>query len=160
MIRPVLEYACQVWHPGLTAAHRKQLESIQKRALSMIYPDSSYETALTVLDMNTLDTRRHELCVKLFKNMKHPSNKLNNLLPKPVDSGYNTRNSDKLPVPRCKTQRYKNSFVPYALKFCQWPVCTLTVFHFIILTVCQTLYVLFSFMLSTVNKLLSYLLNF
>ena len=33
VIRPVLEYACRVWHTSLTAAQTKALESLQRRAL-------------------------------------------------------------------------------------------------------------------------------
>ena len=42
VVRPVLEYACPVWHPGLTAAHCELLESVQKRAIRIIYPDANY----------------------------------------------------------------------------------------------------------------------
>ena len=42
VVRPVLEYACPVWHPGLTAAHSELLESVQKRAIRIIYPDADY----------------------------------------------------------------------------------------------------------------------
>ena len=34
-IRPVLEYACSVWHSGLTAAQTKALESLQRRAMKI-----------------------------------------------------------------------------------------------------------------------------
>jgi len=37
VIRPVLEYACPVWHSSLTAAQAKSLESIQRRAMRVIF---------------------------------------------------------------------------------------------------------------------------
>ena len=42
VIRPVLEYACPVWHTSLTAAQTKALESLQRRALCIIYEDGDY----------------------------------------------------------------------------------------------------------------------
>ena len=53
MIRPVLEYACLVWHSGLTVGQCNAIENIQKRALRMIYSDndSDYEIALIVARM-------------------------------------------------------------------------------------------------------------
>ena len=39
MIRSVLDYACQVWHTSLSAAHSDKLESVQRRALHIIYQD-------------------------------------------------------------------------------------------------------------------------
>jgi len=37
VIRPVLEYAVPVWHHLLTKTHTDSIESVQKRALSIIY---------------------------------------------------------------------------------------------------------------------------
>ena len=39
MIRPILEYACPVWHAGLTKGESDIIEKIQKRALKIIYSD-------------------------------------------------------------------------------------------------------------------------
>ncbi len=38
LVRPVVEYACQVWFTGLTKEQSQTLESIQTRALSIISP--------------------------------------------------------------------------------------------------------------------------
>ena len=48
VIRPVLEYACPVWHSSLTAAQTKALESLQCRALRIIYYDADYTILLIV----------------------------------------------------------------------------------------------------------------
>jgi hypothetical protein len=37
VIRPVTEYACVVWHTSLTKGQTQQLESIQKRAMQIIF---------------------------------------------------------------------------------------------------------------------------
>jgi hypothetical protein len=41
-IRPVLEYACPVWHFSLPVFLCDQIEQIQRRALKIIYRDLSY----------------------------------------------------------------------------------------------------------------------
>jgi len=38
VIRPVLEYCAPVWHYAITRSQAEQLESIQKRAIHIIYP--------------------------------------------------------------------------------------------------------------------------
>lgn len=46
-IRPVMEYACQVFHKSLPAYLSDELEKvIQRRASRIIYPDLSYAAAL------------------------------------------------------------------------------------------------------------------
>ena len=45
-IRPVLEYACQVWNFNVSDNLKKEIERIQKRALRIICPYVSYRLAL------------------------------------------------------------------------------------------------------------------
>ena len=40
VVRPVLEYACLVWYSGLTVSQFNALESVQKRAVRIIYPET------------------------------------------------------------------------------------------------------------------------
>jgi len=42
VVRPVLEYACPVWHSGLTVAQSDLLEYMQKRAICIVYPNAAY----------------------------------------------------------------------------------------------------------------------
>ena len=39
IVRPVLEYASPVWHSSLTVAQSNSLESVQKRAMQIIFPN-------------------------------------------------------------------------------------------------------------------------
>ena len=41
IIRSILEYACAVWHSGLTTTQSNDIERVQKRCLRIIYPDLS-----------------------------------------------------------------------------------------------------------------------
>ena len=61
-IRPTLEYAAPVWHPGLTHRLSDDLERIQRLCLRTIHPELSYSKALATLDVPQLCARRQELC--------------------------------------------------------------------------------------------------
>ena len=62
-IRPVLEYCAPVFNGGLTKGHVKSLEQIQKRVFKiMLGPNYvSYQHACRMLDLPTLESRRHKL---------------------------------------------------------------------------------------------------
>ena len=47
-IRPIIEYACQAFHNGLTQYLSYDLEMIQKRAMKIIFPWIPYDEALGV----------------------------------------------------------------------------------------------------------------
>ena len=68
-IRSRVEYASPAWS-SLTKYLSDLIESIQKRALRIIYPLLSYENALSTAGLNTLETRRHEACVKFVDKMR------------------------------------------------------------------------------------------
>ena len=54
VIRPVLEYACPVWHPSLTAAQMKSLESLLRRAMRIVIDDDDYTVSLIRAGLDTL----------------------------------------------------------------------------------------------------------
>ena len=114
-IRSVLEYACQVFHGALTKEQANILESIQKRALRIITPGLSYDDAISCLNLELLSDRRRKLCLKLFTQIQNPGHKLNCLLPVKKESRYSLRNRKDLCLPKCKTNRYKNSYIPWCL---------------------------------------------
>ena len=58
VVRPVLEYACPVWHSGLTVAQSNLLESVQKRAIRIVYLDADYQTSLIVAGIDTLREKK------------------------------------------------------------------------------------------------------
>ena len=97
-IRPLLEYACPVWHSSLTCTFNNQLEDIQRRALRIIYPQMSYKDSITQFDLKTLYVRRELLCESFYKNATRPDSKLFNLLPEPAPSHYNLRKPRRLPL--------------------------------------------------------------
>jgi len=87
IVRPVLEYACPVWHSGLTVGQCNAIENIQKRAIRVVYTDSDYEIALIVARMESLKDRREMLMARFFKRQVLSSNALlHYLLPEQRDN--------------------------------------------------------------------------
>ncbi len=115
ILRPLLEYACQVWHPGLNKHQELMLESVQKRALKIIFPKLKYEDALEKTGLPLLVTRRKEMCHNLFRKIQNSEHRLHKLLPPKRDNSHNLRHSRQYEPPLCSTNRYKNTFIPYCL---------------------------------------------
>jgi len=113
-VRPVVEYCAPVWHPGLTSSQTVRLERVQKRALRTILGEHyiDYETALLTTNLQTLEKRRIDLCLKFAKKLD-PS-----LLPPRAGEihGRSTRNSDLFKTVRCRTNRYRNSPLPFLVR--------------------------------------------
>ena len=85
--RSVVEQSCVVWHSSLTQENSDDLERTQKTFSKMILREkyNNYENALTVLNLDSLKTRRQFLCEKFAKNgIKH--NKLADLLPENINN--------------------------------------------------------------------------
>ena len=114
IIQPVLEYASPLWHGGLTQELSDNLEDQQKRACKIALPEMDYPSALDHLGMITLAERRNAISKTFFEKLKCPDDKLHKLLPAPIICR-STRNTNDYPLPQCKTDRYKNSFIPCAL---------------------------------------------
>jgi len=59
--RPILEYACPVWHSSLTVEHSNRIEAIQKRAFRIIFGSFDYLDFCSSNGLSTLYERR-EFC--------------------------------------------------------------------------------------------------
>ena len=115
IIRPTVEYACPAWATCLTKGLVDDLERVQRRALSIIFPELTYTEALHETKLCILKDRRFQLCSSFFTKLEHPSHKLHKLLPTERDIRYNIRNSKKYPLPKVKTNRAKNTFINWCL---------------------------------------------
>ena len=111
MIQYILEYACPVWHSSLTKTQTDWLESIQRRVTQLLHPDQLYEQSPSTLGIPTLQ-RREELSKTFFTRMMDPSHRLHYLLPKKKTMEQSLRKPKTYPGARCRTERYKNSFIP------------------------------------------------
>ena len=111
-IRSVLEYACQVFHSSLPYYLSEELERIQKRALRIIFPYASYNSALKEAGIPSLYDRRASLSSDLFNDIVLDINhKLAGLLPPKAEHHRQLRSNRKFNVPVCKTDRLKKSFI-------------------------------------------------
>ena len=94
VIGPVLEYAAPVWNHLLAKTQIDQIESIQRRALRIIYSytsDMSYTSALYCAAVPSLADRREHLARKFLKSVLDPSSCLFTLLPTPPDPSITAR---------------------------------------------------------------------
>ncbi len=115
IVRSLTEYACAVWHTGLTVQQTEKLESVQKRALWIIYPDLSYREALAQSGLPTMHDRRSLLCRQFFQAMLQPEHRLHHLLPEMRDTGYRLRNRHRFPLANAKHERFKRTLIPHGL---------------------------------------------
>ena len=79
-IRSVLEYAAQVWK-DIPAYLSDAIESIQRRALRIIFPNSSYQQALDQANLTSLADRRIFICKRLLADMRNESTSISFLAP-------------------------------------------------------------------------------
>ena len=113
VIRPVLEYACQVWHTNLPSYLSGNIERIQIRAMKCIYPGHNYDYILTNMEkLPTLQQRREVICRKYFNKVTNVNHKLHHLLSARRTV---TRNTNIYPIPGVRTERYKRSLIPWGL---------------------------------------------
>ena len=116
VIRPVLEYACPVWHSNLTTGQSDLLESLQKRALKIIFNDNDYHMSLILSGMDTLHSRREHLIQRFYRqNILHSSSCLNYLLPEQREFVNKLRRANKYEPFLTKTERFRNSCMPYCV---------------------------------------------
>ena len=118
LVRPHLEYACQVWDPHLMK-DKKRLEGVQKFGLKMASHqwDTSYSDLLQLFDLPTLEERRTHLKLGLlFKII----NKLCYLpyVPPFRESIPNLRalHNQQLMLPLARTNAYHYSFFPDTIR--------------------------------------------
>ena len=113
-IRPVLEYACQVWNFNSPDYLKEEIERIQKRALRIIRLNLSFRKALETSEIPLLSQRRNDLCKSYFKKLLNPGIKLNELIPNKRKDlrTYELRNNQHINLINCKTTRFRNTFIP------------------------------------------------
>ena len=113
-IRSILEYAAPVWHSSLTGAQIQKLERVQKSALHIIHADNykSYEHACEVLSLETLNTKRENLCTK-FAKRSLKSKKLTTWFKVNTKIGNTRSKQPKLCNVFSRTNRFKNSPISY-----------------------------------------------
>ena len=111
--RSILEFAVPVWHSTITVYESNSIERVQKMALYIILGDEyrNYESALEKLGLETLDSRRTEICINFakkaekdikFKHWFREKSKVSTRQP-----------AGKYWGPVTRTTRLKQSAIPY-----------------------------------------------
>ena len=115
-IRSVLESSAVVWHSSLTTGQELELERVQKVALRVILKNNyeSYDQALKVSGLISLKERRVQLCMK-FATKCVKSERNRDMFPR-KQFVRTTRNPEKFIVTSSKTDRLKDSAIPYMQK--------------------------------------------
>ena len=112
-VRSTLEFAAPVFYGGLTMEQSRQIESVQKKAFAIILGRSytSYESALTSLKQERLDTRRENLAYKFALKCTTSSRHMA-MFPLNTQHRPNMRNPKPFAEPYCNTSRYYHSPIP------------------------------------------------
>ena len=102
-IRPVLEYCSPVWSHNLPQYLSQQIESIQKRAIHIIFGATyrmPYLLALSYADLSSLQHRRDTQARQLFETILDPASSIHSLLPPPRDQTVisRLRNPHRYPI--------------------------------------------------------------
>ena len=112
-IRSILEQNCQVWHHAITQEEKSDLERVQKVALKIILKDryTTYEQALTHLNLDYLSIRREKLCLNFAKKcLKHE--KTRDMFPLNSTLDHDMRTKQKYHVQFAQTNRLRDSAIP------------------------------------------------
>ena len=113
-IRPVMEYGAQAWLYNLPHYLCMELERIQLRAMRIIDSSLSYTDVLTKYH---LPTRRDLLCTSFSrKNVLQQSDTLSELVQYERNFNYDQRFQNKLVHYSCRTNRFKNSYIPSSIE--------------------------------------------
>ena len=110
IIRSVLiEYASPAW-AGLTQYLGDQIESIQKRALKIIFPSLCYEDALKKSGLILLCQRREDACITFLKRSYSSSDLPRSLVPRVANTRpYTLRTGESVFVAAsARTYRFGN----------------------------------------------------
>jgi len=111
VVRPVLEYACPVWHSSLTAGQHETLESLQKRTMRIIFNHDDYTISLIIAGIDNLETRREHLTEQFFlRNVLNEKSSLHYLLPNKCDVNIvnRLRHAKTFELSQTRTERLKN----------------------------------------------------
>ena len=114
-VRSHLEQSAVVWHSSLTNQNIHDLERVQKSAVRLIMGGQyeNYKKSLSLLKLQTLETRRKELCLNFAKKcLKTP--RMKQMFPLNMKKhSMKTRNMQKYKIQLAKSERLKRSPLIY-----------------------------------------------
>ena len=111
-IRSVLTYAAPVFFYALPKYLKDELVRVEKRAMSIICSGLPYQEAIELVNIVPIADFITGLCTNAFDTIiKDPEHRLNWLIPFSGPSRYTLRCNRRFTVPKCKTDRFRNSFI-------------------------------------------------
>ena len=122
VVRPILEYACPVWHSSLTVAQADALESIQKREMRLLC-QADYTMACMIVGIENLHSRREHLTLSFFnRNVLNTESDLHYLLlvTRDPDIINRLRKPKQYQSVHSRTVKFSKSFIPHCLSNYQW----------------------------------------
>jgi hypothetical protein len=84
--------------------------------MHIIYPDLSYNDALSVYGLQRISIRHGKTTRNLFYEIQLPNHVLHKLLPIRPNLNISTKDNYLLSLPPAKTNRYFNSFIRYCMR--------------------------------------------
>ena len=111
-IRSILIYAAPVFYFAIPIYLQRELERVQKRALSIISPNKDYNEALEAVGISAIITYIEDTCSTLFQTIiNNKDHGLNVLLPSTNETNYNLRRNRYFAIPKWRTNRFRNTFI-------------------------------------------------
>ena len=111
-IRSVLTYAAPVCFLRPAKVPKRRVGACQKRAMSIICSGLPYQEAIELVNIVPIADFITGLCTNAFDTIiKDPEHRLNWLIPFSGPSRYTLRCNRRFTVPKCKTDRFRNSFI-------------------------------------------------
>ena len=108
VLRPVLDYAAPAYHSLLSVGQTKKLESLQKRALKIVYGvDISYAEALALANITTLEERRLDLTKRFAIKTQLNTRFTDGWFPQKPAKPYSTRSNRPFREDKVRTERMK-----------------------------------------------------
>ena len=111
----VLEFGVPVWNSGLQNEESSDIERVQKAFLHIALGQAylSYENALKISKLETLEYRRENLCLTFAKKAaKHPKH-CHWFVETDPDAPDTRSIKQKYQEPLCRLNRFKTSPIPY-----------------------------------------------
>ena len=111
--RNILEFAVPAWHGAIKGAERLDIERVQKGALHIILGEQydGYQSALDATNLETLELRRNNICLKFAQRAEKDDKHCNWF--KPKNNIYTRQKDDKYWETIARTGRLKNSPIPH-----------------------------------------------
>ena len=104
-----MTYASPAFFYALPLYLKKDLENVEKRALSIIFPGLAYRKALELSNIMSINDYIASLFKKTFLSIANdPAHRLHNMLQSSGPSCYNLWCKRRFTIPKCKTERFKN----------------------------------------------------